>query len=320
MKTPKILVRRTFCLLSLAAVFAGCGVEATVSRSTPSLDHADLLKLFEYDPKAPLDVQVVSTEKKEGYTLQEVTYASPKGGRVPAVLVIPDGPGPFAGVLLLHGAPGSARGMLPEAEWLAELGALSLSVGAPFTRGGRAGDRAEMIRFDERDRDDQIQLIVDLRRGVDLLLSRPDVDKDRLAFVGRSYGGAQGGLLAGVEKRIKAYALVVGDGGLVSHFTEGKDLQDPLEDLPPEQVKRWLSLMEPIEPIRWIGRAAPAHLLFQNGQSDEMVSPSDGRAYQEAGSEPKTVLWYDGGHGLTRESDDDRHAWLAERIGLRKPG
>ena len=57
----------------------------------------------------------------------------------------------------------------------------------------------------------------DLRRGVDLLLSRPDVAKDRLGYAGGSYGGAQGGLLSGVETRIKAYVLVVGDGRAVRH-------------------------------------------------------------------------------------------------------
>lgn len=114
----------------------------------------------------------------------------------------------------MHGAPGTFERMRPEAEALAKLGAVSLAINAPFARAGRPGK--VLLYFDERDRDDQIQLNVDLRRGVDLLLSRPDVAKDRLAYVGRSYGGAQGGLLAGVETRIKAYVLIVGDGGLVS--------------------------------------------------------------------------------------------------------
>jgi dienelactone hydrolase len=319
MKTPTIFLRQALC--AFAAVLAACGADAAVSKppSAPAAP-ADLPKLFEYDPKAPLDIQVVSTEKKEGHTLQEITYASPRGGRVPALLLVPDGPGPFPGVLLLHGAPGSARGMLPEAEALTELGAVSLAISAPFARGSRAGNSREMFYFDERDRDDQVQLVVDLRRGVDLLLSRPDVARDRLAFVGRSYGGAQGGLLAGIEKRIKAYVLVVGDGGLVSHFTGEEDTYGPLQSLPPEQAKRWLALMEPVEPIRWVGRAAPSHLLFQNGHSDDLVPPADGRAYQAAGSEPKKTLWYDAGHGLNSQATRDRHAWLAEQIGIRKPG
>lgn len=315
MKTPAFL-HRPLCSLALAALLAACGADPAVS--APAAASNDLLELFDYNPQAPLDVQVASTEKQEGYTLQQLTYASPKGGRVPAILLVPDGPGPFPGVLVMHGAPGTARTILPEAEGLAKLGAVTLAISAPFSRGERLEGRG-MLHFDEQDRADQIQLIVDLRRAVDVLLARPDVARDRLAYVGRSYGGAQGGLLAGVEKRIKAYVLIVGDGGLVSHFTGADDTDGPLQSLPPERVKRWRELMDPIEPIRWVGRAAPAHLLFQNGRTDTMVPPADGRAYQEAGSEPKKVLWYDAGHRLNEEATRDRQLWLAEQIGIRKP-
>lgn len=317
MKTRTAFLQRTVCTLALAAAFAACSADPLVSAS-PAADQ-DLLKLFDYDPKAPLDVKVVSTEKKDGFTVQQLTYASPKGGRVPAMLTIPDGPVPFAGVLLLHGAPGTFLSTGPEAEELAKLGAVSLAINAPFARDGRPEASQQVLHFDERDRDNQIQLIVDLRRGVDLLLSRPDVDKNRLAFSGRSYGGAQGGLLAGVETRIKAYALAVGDGGLVSHFTGADDDTGPLQLMPQEQAKRWIAAMEPIEPIRWIGRAAPAHLLFQNGRQDPLVPEADGRAYQEAGSSPKKVLWYDAGHKLNDQATQDRLMWLAEEIGIQKP-
>jgi uncharacterized protein len=318
MKTRTDFLHRTPCALALTLGLALAACDAGPATSAPVTAGDDLLKLFEYDAKAPLDLQVVSTEKKEGYTLQEITYASPKGGRVPGLLLIPDSTGPFPAVLVMHGAPGTARTILPEAEALAKLGAVALTISAPFSRRDRLANE-EWIRLDERDRADQIQLIVDLRRGVDLLLARPDVAGDRIAYAGRSYGAAQGGLLAGVEKRIKAYALVVGDGGLVSHFTGADDTNGPLQSLPQDQVKRWRAAMDPIEPIRWVGRAAPARLLFQNGKTDTLVPEADGRAYQEAGSQPKTVLWYDAGHRLNDQATRDRYTWLAEQIGIRKP-
>ena len=305
-RLPHLLV-----LLSLAA--CGSGPAA----SAPAVASDETVRLFDYDAKAPLDLHVVSTEKKDGLTYQEITYASPRGGRVPGMLIVPDGPGPFAGMLLMHGAPGTYERMLPEAETLARRGVVALAINAPFSREARAG---MPLWFDERDRDEQIQLIVDLRRGVDLLLSRPDVDKDRLGYLGISYGGAMGGSLAGVEKRIKAYALVVGDGGLVSHFTGADDTNGPLQRMPPERVQRWLAAMEPIEPIRFVGRAAPAHLLFQNGRQDELVPAADGRAYQEAGSQPKKTLWYDAGHRLNDQAVEDRHAWLDQELGLAGQG
>jgi hypothetical protein len=97
------------------------------------------------------------------------------------------------------------------------------------------------------------------------------VDRRRLAYVGISYGAAMGGLLAGVEDRIKAYVLAVGDGGLVSHFTGPDDTDGPLQRLPAADRERWLAAMRPIEPIRFIGRAAPAALLFQAGTKDELI-------------------------------------------------
>lgn len=290
---------------------------ACTPAQAPAAPSQDVLRLFEYDASAPLDVKVDSTEKKDGLTIQNLTYASPKGGRVPATLIVPDGSGPFAGILLMHGAPGTREVTMPEAMTLAKRGAVTLSINAPFARGERLGNQREMIHFDERDRDDQVQLAVDWRRGVDLLLARKDVDPKRLAYVGRSFGGAQGGLLAGVEKRIKAFALVVGDGGLVAHFTGTEDPPRLGGQVPEDMWKRWLEIMGPVEPIHFVGRAAPAHLLFQNGRTDEAVPAADGRAYQEAGSEPKTVLWYDAGHALNEQAVKDRHEWLAKEVGLK---
>ena len=301
--------------LALVPILLACAPDQAPA-AAPAAPSPDVLRLFEYNASAPLDVKIDSTEKKDGLTIQNLNYASPKGGRVPATLIVPDGPGPFAGILLMHGAPGTREVTIPEAMTLAKRGAVTLSINAPFARGERLGNQREMIHFDERDRDDQVQLAVDWRRGVDLLLARKDVDPKRLAYVGRSFGGAQGGLLAGVEKRIKAYALVVGDGGLVAHFTGAEDPPRLGGQVPEETWKRWLALMEPVEPINFVGRAAPAHLLFQNGRTDEAVSAASGRAYQEAGSEPKTILWYDAGHGLNEQAVKDRHEWLAKEIGL----
>lgn len=304
---------RTLARIFLVPVLLACG-----PAQAPAAPSPDVLKLFEYDASAPLDVKIDSTEKKDGLTIQNLNYASPKGGRVTATLIVPDGSGPFAGILLMHGAPGTREVTMPEAMTLAKRGAVTLSIDAPFARGERRGNPREMIHFDERDRDDQVQLAVDWRRGVDLLLARKDVDPKRLAYVGRSFGGAQGGLLAGVEKRIKAYALVVGDGGLVAHFTGAEDPPRMGGQVPEEAWKRWLAIMEPVEPINFVGRAAPAHLLFQNGRTDEAVPAADGRAYQEAASQPKTILWYDAGHRLNEQATKDRHEWLAKEIGLKR--
>ncbi len=67
------------------------------------------LATFDYDAEAPLDIREVGTEDRGRYTVVDFTFASPAGGRVPALLYEPKGEGPFAGLILMHGMPGSRK-------------------------------------------------------------------------------------------------------------------------------------------------------------------------------------------------------------------
>ena len=149
-----------------------------------------------------------------------------------------------------------------------------------------------------------------------LLTQHEKVDPSRLGYIGYSYGAAMGGLLAGIEPRIKAYGLMVGDGGLVNHFTDGDEAVGGFETIGPEARAAWLTAMQPIEPIHYVGHAAPSALYFQNGRYDTSVTEEDGLAYQAAGSEPKKLQWYESGHGLPAEAYVDMVNWLAEQIGI----
>jgi uncharacterized protein len=282
-----------------------------IAAVTP-LSCEEIPSLFAYDATAPLDTQEQNRRRAEGVTVIDLTYASPMGGRVPATLVIPDGEGPFAGLLMQHGMPSTRQPLVPGAETYARMGAVVALIDAPFNRPEHG--RNTPLSFTKLDRREQIQLIVDLRRAVDLLLSRPEVDPQRLAYVGLSYGGAMGGLLAGVEHRLQGYVLQVGDGGLVSHFTGPEDTQ--LDSVSEEARAAWLAGMWPIEPIHYVRCAAPAKLLFQNGTLDQAVTPSTALRYQEAGSEPKLIRWYKAGHNLGAEAARDQAKWLRETIGL----
>jgi hypothetical protein len=64
---------------------------------------------FGYDDSAALGVRVSSSHRDGGVRVSEVTYASPKGGRVPALLFVPSGRGPFAGLIVQHGLPSSRK-------------------------------------------------------------------------------------------------------------------------------------------------------------------------------------------------------------------
>jgi dienelactone hydrolase len=280
---------------------------------TPVTDiYEQNIHLFDYGAESPVVITEQSLQQEEGYAVHDISYPSSKTGDVPAYLIVPDGPGPFAGIILMHGSSGSRRSLLPLAEDLVHTGAVVLTISAPSARiPGR-----DWITFTPQDREEQIQLMVDLRRGVDLLTQHDKVDPLRIGYIGYSYGAAMGGLLAGIEPRIKAYGLMVGDGGLVNHFTDDGEPVGGFEQFDMARRERWLEAMEPIEPIYYVGHASPSALFFQNARSDRSVTEEDALAYQAAGSEPKKVKWYDSGHGLPSQAYFDMVDWLAQQIGI----
>ncbi len=53
---------------------------------------------LDYDRKASLDIKETNVYHRGPAAVHDISYASPKGGRVPAYLVVPDGKGPSAAV------------------------------------------------------------------------------------------------------------------------------------------------------------------------------------------------------------------------------
>ena len=269
---------------------------------------------FSYDKSAPLALSDSLLREEGEITVHRIAYASPKGGRATGRLYVPAGSGPFAGVVVMHGMPGNAEGIERTSLSIARQGTVVIAIDAPWAHRGN-----QPLSLTPADSANQVQLIVDLQRAVDVLLARPDVDPLRLGYVGRSYGGAMGALFAGVERRLKTYVLQVGDGGLVAHFTGPEDLPGGPGQVSPDEWQRWLRAMEPIEPIRFVGQTAPASLYFQSGRQDRLVPAADGERLHRAGSEPKTVNWYETGHGLNETAHADMLGWLHRVIGTRAP-
>lgn len=317
---------RTLLLLALvSALSASNAVSQSPATATamcpPAKPIASTTALFAYDRAAPLAL----SDSLEGVTknleIHRISFDSPKGGRATGLLYIPlDAPrgahGRFAGMLVLHGAPGDARGMGFVSEPLAHSGAVVLALDAPFAR----RDPEKPISFTPADSADVVQYIIDLQRGVDVLLARADVDSSRLGALGISFGGSTGALLAGVEHRLKAYVLAVADAGLAAHFTDatGARMHAP-PGMSADQWCRWNAAMEPLAATRFIGRAAPARLLFLWGRNDPFVRPVLAEALWRAAPATKEALWYESGHMLPGASGDDNLRWLAARIGITSP-
>jgi uncharacterized protein len=267
--------------------------------------------LFAYDVSAPLNLKKTVASTNNGVEVSAISFSSPDGGSVTGLLFDPVTRSSLRpGIVLMHGMPGTANNMAVVGQQLAEQGAVAIAIDAPFAR--RAG---QPVRFSTEDRTEQIQLIKDLQRAVDVLRARPNVDDARIAYLGISYGAAMGALFVGVERRIKTAVLVVGDGGLVSHFTGPEDLSF-MASLSCSMRLNWFRDMAPIEPIRFVAHASPTPLLLQSGQLDNLVPVADAELLHAAAPQPKTLRWYNAGHGLNQQAAFDRLDWLHQEIGL----
>lgn len=292
-----------------------CGLEPWPGDAATQEPARASLALFAPDRTVPIDTQFAATgSPRQEVVVYRMSFASPGGGRVTGFLAHPSVGGRLPGVVMLHGLPGTAeQAMTYQGLDFAARGAVVIAIDAPWARRGGLPD------FTPRDSAEQVQLMHDLQRAVDVLVARSDVDPARLAYVGGSYGGAMGALFVSIEKRLKAAILFVPDGGLVEHFTNADGTTTgPLADQDASVQKRWLQAMRPIEPIRFVSEAPATTLLIQNGATDALVTSDDAARLHAVLKEPKTVKWYDGGHGLTPEARADRVAFLAEHLGIRR--
>jgi uncharacterized protein len=293
------------------AIWSFALVFATACAESQPLTRADK-SVFDYDSDRPVELAEERRTSGTSTVVRHVTFASPRGGDVSAIIVQPEQQHSRAGVILQHGMPGRKSDMFRAARTFACAEVTAISVDAPFARWENRF--REPLTWTPQDRDEQIQLILDLRRAVDVLLT--EIESGPIGYLGVSYGAAMGGLLAGVEDRIDAFALVVGDGGLVAHFTDddGRPL-GPLSELSENQAGEWLAVMTPVEPALFIGDAS-APILFLNGREDRLVTEEDASAYHRAAGPNHEVIWYDAGHGLNEGAWHQQVRWLGERLQL----
>jgi dienelactone hydrolase len=143
-------------------------------------------------------------------------------------------------------------------------------------------------------RDHVIMWVKDLRRSVDYLATRADVDTSRLAYFGLSWGGALGGIIPAVEPRIRAVVL----------YVAGLSFQRSLPE---------------VEPINFLPRIKQPVLML-NGRYDHYfpVETSQRPFFRMLGTPPalKRQVIADGGHFVPRnqligESLD----WLDRHLG-----
>jgi len=281
---------------------------------------ADLLRRFDYDKKAKLDVKEIAVERRSSISIHDISYASPKGGRVPAYLVVPKGTGPFAAVIWGHwyweNSPMlNRKEFLDEAVALAHSGVVSLLTDGPVARPGHVENREPL---NDQQATDLVQQIVDMRRGVDLLMARRDVDPKRIAYVGHSYNATVGGFLSGIDRRFKAFVLMA--GGLSDEVDrKTKEYEEYRQKIGPERYDAFVVEYSWLDPGKFVSQAAPALVFMQYATEEKYLTPEWARQYASIVSEPKRFKLYDAPHALNAEARRDRLAFLSEQLRVKPP-
>ena len=286
-----------FAVLALSA----CGGGGSSDKDTD---------VYAYEADEPIAKQDAGRANSD-YPI-EIRDISFDGGaeRVPGFLLVPPGKGPYPAVIYLHGQGGDRLEMLYTASWLAGRRAVALTVESPYSpsRSIELGPGVEGLR---KERNRTVQGVIELRRAVDLLQSLPQVDDEKIGFVGYSAGARTGAILAGVEPRIKAYVFMSG----------GEDSVDEFMSLVSEEQRAEVRpLLEDTDGLKYIAQASPSKLFFQAGRKDQVVPKDALETLIKAGSEPKKVSWYDAGHDLAvPKAQRDQIEWLVDELEIEGP-
>ena len=271
---------RRALLLVLLAGLAACG-----GGGGGDDDKGQSPELFRYDAGAKLgyrDDGVVS--QSAGIKVHDVSFASPRGGRVQGYLTVPPGDGKYPAVIFLHGSGGSRLNFVPESSWLAGRHVVGMTIDSPYVRPaptlqGLAGLRNE--------RNLSVQAVVDVRRAIDVLQSLKQVDGDRIGILGFSAGAKTAAIASGVDPRLKAVVIVSGGAPTLQSFVNAS----------PEAVQPQVrSILGPTDPTRYVGKAK-GKMLIQIATGDTLVPQSDLDRMATAAGDAE-VKRYDAGHKL----------------------
>jgi dienelactone hydrolase len=226
--------RRTF-LWAGSAAGAAVGLAAADANATdpgeremsPTEAHDKLLQCLGGPWPDPCDLkpQLRETIRRDGYRIESLTYEVEAGDRVPALLLVPDGvdgdhPAPAVGVWHQHNGqwhlgksePAGLAGdpMHHTAVALVRDGYVVLCPDAlcfeerqsEQLRGGNF-ERFEFLRYVVAGRCMAWKNILDMRRAVDYLAARPEVDAERIGCYGHSMGSTHTWLVGPWEPRLR---------------------------------------------------------------------------------------------------------------------
>ena len=281
----------------------------------PSDELPQVIHVSQTFNNSPFDYRIESREEKTGYTIYRLTYPSPvvtpvpQNNTVPAEYYVPKGvragEAGRPGVVCMHILDGDFVLVRMTCSMLASHGIPAIMLKLPYydERGLPEGVRALA---------DDPGLFVnalsqgqeDVRRAVDVLASRPEVDPQHIGITGISLGGIVAATSAGREPRFTRAMLILAGGDLktlIHHARETRELSKLIKGLPADEQAKIERAIDAVDPLRHAGelrdRAGRGKVLMVNAAEDEVVPRSCTEKLAAALGITDRVIWLDGlGH------------------------
>lgn len=265
---------------------------------------------FKYDRSKPVKLEVVHSKTENGLMIEEVEWSVTTGQRADALMIRPEkGKKPAPLVVLQHWGGGTKEDFRADAIAFAKKGFYAVSVDAPWlwSTFDTSADRLRVYP------DNIINSVKAIRQLVDWYYNLKDSPK-KVYYIGHSYGATLGGLLAGVEPRIKAAVLMAGLASVSNSMTDDPkgfwDRDKAERKALFDSVKYRLSLMEP---ELFINRSK-ARIFHQAASNDQLLTRQQSERYIKATRHPDKVKWYPTDHLFKSDSArNDRLNWIVEK-------
>lgn len=266
-------------LYILIGILTACGTKKSLPVS----------KYYEYDREMNLQDSVKFINETETYKLYDVTYRSVNYKKVTGLLSVPKNTSkPTPVIILMHGLGDNKTADYIEYgnEYFTKKGYAVFRI--DFNKhGDRVEDEYELSFTGEArywSREVITQTVFDLRRGIDFMETREELDTERIGFLGISLGGITGTVFCGVEKRVKVPVIVLAGGQL--NLMYGKKALG-------SDAKDYTSI---IEPKNFVKQISPRPLLMLNAENDDIVPPLMSKLLFKEAKKPKEIIWYPAKH------------------------
>lgn len=264
---------------------------------------------------APFDYSIRLSAERPRLHIYHLTYPSPvvtsvpQNNTVPADYYLPKGiqPGDARrpAVICLHILDGNEPLTDLMCSVLANRGIPAISFKLPYygDRGLPEGPEA-IVDDPERFVGAIAQAGEDIRRTIDLLASRPEVDPKRIGITGVSLGGIIAATAAGAEPRLYRTSLILAGGDLptiIRHARETRPLALMLEKLSPSEREKIESRILSRDPLKFAAnlrdRAQEGRVLMINAAEDEVIPRRCTEKLAQALGIADRVVWLAGlGH------------------------